>query len=128
MLETAKKVLGPLFLAKEGEPQKILELDDLQVIFDRCKHITLPNIRNVVTTLETIYRFGVMDNITKLRGASNWKFVQQNKFPGQKTVFVFKMSEVGPGSGIDLVKQMQSGGDLENSWMSSGASTEQTLP
>jgi hypothetical protein len=27
------------------------------------------------------------------------------------------MSEVGPGSGIDLVKRMQSSGDLEDVWM-----------
>ena len=32
-------------------------------------------------------------------------------------VFVFKMSEVGLGSGIDFVRQMQSGGDLCNGWM-----------
>jgi hypothetical protein len=42
-------------------------------------------------------------------------------FPGQgediEKVFVFKMSEIGPGSGVDLVKRMQKGGDLENAWM-----------
>jgi hypothetical protein len=27
------------------------------------------------------------------------------------------MSEVGPGSGVDLVKQMQSGGDLQDAWI-----------
>lgn len=32
-------------------------------------------------------------------------------------VFLFKMSEVGPGSGIDLVSRMQAGGDLENAWI-----------
>ena len=32
-------------------------------------------------------------------------------------VFVFKMSEVGPGSKVDLVKRMQPGCDLENSWI-----------
>ena len=121
VLETANEVLGPLLLAKEGEPQKILELDELQIIFDRCKHLTSSNIRNVVTTFRTMRRFGVMDNITKLRGASNWKFVRQNRFPGQGTdmdkVFVFKMSEVGPDSGVNLVKRMQLGGDLENSWV-----------
>jgi hypothetical protein len=121
VLEIAKEVLGPLLLAKEGDPQKILELDELQVIFDRCKHLTSSNIRNAVTTFRTMRRFGVMDSITKLRGASNWKFVQQNRFPGQGAdmdkVFVFKMSEVGPGSGVDLVKRMQSGGNLENSWI-----------
>ena len=32
-------------------------------------------------------------------------------------VFVFKMSEVGPGSGVHLVKQMQARGDRECAWM-----------
>ena len=71
VLETAKEVLGSLLLAKEGEPQKILELDEPQVIFNRCKHLTLPNIHNAVTTFRTMRLFGIMDNITKLRGASN---------------------------------------------------------
>ena len=63
VLDTAKEVLGPLLLAKECKPQKILQLDELQVIFDRCKHLTSPNIRNAVTTFR--------------------KFVQQNRFPRQ---------------------------------------------
>ena len=61
-----------------------------------------------------------MDGIAKLRGVSNWAYVQQN-FSGQRDdadkVFVFKMSEVGPGSGVDLVRRMQPGGDLENAWI-----------
>jgi hypothetical protein len=32
-------------------------------------------------------------------------------------VFVFKMSEVGPSSGVDLVKRMQPSSDLEDAWM-----------
>jgi hypothetical protein len=31
-------------------------------------------------------------------------------------VYVFKMLEDGPGSGVDLVKHMQPGGDLKNTW------------
>lgn len=62
-----------------------------------------------------------MDSITKLRGTSTWAFIQENKFPGQGSdmdkVFVFKMSEVGPGSGVDLVKRMQPGGDLQDAWL-----------
>ena len=27
------------------------------------------------------------------------------------------MSEVGPGSGVNMVKRMQSGGDLKNAWI-----------
>jgi hypothetical protein len=52
---------------------------------------------------------------------SCWVYVQENKFPGQGSdsdkVFVFKMSEVGPGSGVHLVKQVQPGGDLEDVWI-----------
>jgi hypothetical protein len=64
-----------------------------------------------------------MDGIAKLRGVSTWAYVQRNQFPGQgdeaDKVFVFKMSEVGPGSGVDLVRRMQPGGDLEHAWIMS---------
>jgi hypothetical protein len=80
-----------------------------------------PNIRNKVMSFRFLKRYGVMDSITKLRGISLWAFFQVNKFPGQRAdldkVFVFKMSEVGSGSGVDLVKPMQPGEDLENAWM-----------
>ena len=79
------------------------------------------SIQNQVISFRYMRRFGVMDSITKLRGSSNWAFVQENKFPNQGSdsdkVFVFKMSEVGPGSGVDLVKRMQVGSDLQDAWM-----------
>lgn len=66
-------------------------------------------------------RYGIMDGITKLRGLSNWAYVQRNMFPGQgddeEKVYIFKMSEVGPGSGVDLVRKMQPGGPLEDAWI-----------
>jgi hypothetical protein len=41
-------------------------------------------------------------------GVSNWAYVQRNMFRGQgddsDKVFIFKMSEVGPGCGVDLVR------------------------
>ena len=47
--------------------------------------------------------------------------MQENKFPGHGSnsdkVFVFKMSEVGSGSGVHLVKRMQPGRDLEDAWI-----------
>ena len=75
-----------------------------------------------------------MDGITKLRGLSNWAYVQQNMFPGQgddfDKVFIFKMSEVGPGSGVDLVKRMQPSGNLEHVWSMFGSCliTSNVLP
>jgi hypothetical protein len=65
----------------------------------------------------------LQDGIAKLRGVSTWAYVQRNQFPGQDDdtdkVFVFKMSEVGHGSGVALVKRMQPGGDFEHAWMMS---------
>jgi hypothetical protein len=62
-----------------------------------------------------------MDSITILRGCSNWPYVQKNMFPSQGSnsdkVFLFKMSEVGPCSGVDLVKQMHLGGNLHDAWI-----------
>jgi hypothetical protein len=36
---------------------------------------------------------------------------------GKDKVYVFKMLVDGPGSGMDLVKRMQPGGDLANAWL-----------
>lgn len=121
VLEASKELIGELLLCPEGAPRKTLDFDELVPVLDQCKHMSSPSIRNQVTSFRYLRRFGVMDSITKLRGSSTWAFIQDNKFPGQGSdsdkVFVFKMSEVGPGSGVDLVRRMQPGGDLEDAWM-----------
>ena len=62
-----------------------------------------------------------MDGITKLWGLSNWAYIQRNIFSDQNNdfdkVFIFKMSEVGPGSGVNLIHRMQLGEDLEHAWI-----------
>ena len=62
-----------------------------------------------------------MGGNTKLKGLRNWAFVQRNMFPGQgndsNKVFIFKMSEVGPNSGVDLVSRMQPGSNFKLAWM-----------
>jgi hypothetical protein len=96
-------------------------LEELVPVLDKYRYMSSPSIKNDVTSFKYIQRYGIMDGITMLRGCSNWQYVQENLFPGQGSdsdkVFVFKMSEVGPSSGVDLVKRMQPGGDLEDVWM-----------
>ena len=47
------------------------------------------------------------------------EYIHSNFFLGQSKdkVYVFKMLEDGPKSGVDLVKRMQPRGDLENAWL-----------
>ena len=121
VLEASKTLIGGYLLRSEDDPPKTLSFEELVPVLDRCKDMASPNIRNKVVTFRYLRRYGVMDSITRLRGLSNWAFVQMNMFPGQGSeldkVYVFKMSEVGPGSGVDLVKRMQPNGDLENAWL-----------
>ncbi len=48
-----------------------------------------------------------------------YDYIQDNCFPGQQfgqKVCLFEMLVEGDGCGVNLVKQMQPKGDLENSW------------
>ena len=62
---------------------------------------------------------GSLDNIMALKNHQGFKYVHDSRFPGQSKdkVFVFKMFVDLAGSGLDLVKRMQYGGDMENSWI-----------
>ena len=88
---------------------------------DKFSNLSSPNIRNFVSGCKRFVRGGMgpMDSIMALKDYSGFKFIHENKFLGQSKgkVFVFKMSVDGPGSGVDLVKRMQPGGDLQDCWI-----------
>jgi hypothetical protein len=52
-----------------------------------------------------------------LKDHSAFKFVHGSRFPGQlkDKMFVFKIYVDLPGSGVEFVKMMKVGGDMENS-------------
>ena len=120
VLEASKDFLSQFLLNDEG-CNKMLSLEELEPVLSQAKDLTSPAIRKTVTSFKSLGRLEEMDGIAKLRGTTSWAFVQTNRFPGQgdptDKVFVFKMSEVGLGSGVDLVRRMQPGGELENAWM-----------
>jgi hypothetical protein len=121
VMEASKELVGELLINPDGAPVRKYDLEELVPILEKCKYMSSPSIKNDVTAFRYIRRFGVTDGIATLRGCSHWAYVQENKFPGQGSdsdkVFVFKMSEVGPGSGVHLVNRMQPGGDLEHAWI-----------
>ena len=67
----------------------------------------------------TLYGGGYVDNILKLKKGSLYDYIQDSCFPrqGSDLAYIFKMSIVGPGSGVDLVKRMQLGDDLASQFI-----------
>ena len=124
VLEANKDIVGEFLLCEDIDTHHLFSLDELEPVFESCRELNSLNLRSKLTSFKYLRRFDVMDGITKLRGKlSKRAYVQWNQFSGQgderDKVFVFKMSEVGPGSGVDLVRRMQLDGNLENAWMMS---------
>ena len=121
VMEASKDLLHEYLIRDENDPPTILSLNELEPVFDNCKELNSPSLRNRVYTFKYLQRFGIMDGITKLRGLIIWAYIQRIMFLGQGNdsdkVFIFKMSEVGPGSGVDLIRRMQPGRDLEHAWI-----------
>ena len=119
IMKATKELMGELLIDSKGEPARKFDLVELVYVLDKCKYISSPSMKNNI--FRYIYRFGFMDGITMLKGYSHWAYIQRNKFPGQSSnsdkVFVFKISKVGPKFGMHLMKQMQPGGDLEDTWI-----------
>ena len=88
---------------------------------DKFSTIVFPNCCNFVSGSKRFVRsrMGTMDNIMALKDHSTFKFVHGSWFPRQskEKMFVFKMSVDLPGTDVELVKRMQVGKNMENSWI-----------
>ena len=107
-----------LFHNREGEKQ-MLKGEELEEVMDRFQVLSSPNIRNVISSFRSNNRGGVINNIMTMKKESKFEFIYNSVFPrqGKEKVYIFKMLTEGPGSGVDLVRRMQTGGDLENARM-----------
>ena len=83
VMEARKDLLSEYLICNEGDPPTVLSLNELELVFDSCKELNSPHLRNRVYTFKYLRRFGVMDGITKLWGFSNWAYIQRNMFPSQ---------------------------------------------
>jgi len=97
----------------------MLRGDELEEVMDRFQYLSSPNIRNVISSFHSNNRGGIIDNIMTMKKESKFEFIHDSIFPsqGKEKIYVFKMLTKGPGSGVDLVKPKQPGGDLQNGWM-----------
>ena len=93
----------------------------LEIVMDKFSPLASPNCRNFVSDSNRFVRsrMGTTDCIMAFKYHSGFKYVYDSRFPGQSEdkVSVFKMSIDMSGSGVDFVKRVYVGGDMENSWI-----------
>ena len=107
-------------LINEDGDGKVLSELELNSILERWAALSSSAVENLIYDAKvSLSGGGYVDNILKLKKGSMYDYIQNSRFLGQGSdlAYIFKMSIVDPSSGVDLVRQMQRGGDLELQWV-----------
>ena len=120
-LAVGRELLLKGLVDESGEGIKLTE-EDLAQVFEKWYALSTPCVNNMIKDARMhCGQGGYIDNILKLKKASTYDYIQDSRFLGQggsgDIVYLFKMSTFGAGSGVDLVRRMQPGGDLELAWI-----------
>ena len=115
----SKEFLDKYLIHTSHGSKKMLRGQELEDVLDKFKHLSSPNLRNTISLYRSGVKRGAYDSIMAIEMYTTIEYVHGNAFPGQgkDKMYIFKMLEDGPGSGMDLVKRMQLGGDLKNAWL-----------
>jgi hypothetical protein len=118
-MAASKEFLDKYLIHSGPRSKKMLWGQELEDVLNKFEHLSSPNLRNTISICSSSGKRGAYDNIMAMKTYTTIEYIHTNVFPGQSKdkVYVFKMLEDGPGSGVDLVKRMQLGGDLENAWL-----------
>ena len=109
-------------LVDESRDGNKLGEEEFAQILEKWSALSTPSVNNMIKDARVLCgQGGYIDNILKLKKTSTYDYIHNSRFPGQGSsddiVYLFKMSTVGAGSGVDLVRRMQPGGDLELAWI-----------
>ena len=102
-------------LIDEAGDGRVLSKRELDSIFEKWSALSTSTVDNLIHDAKvSLGGGGYVGSILKLKKGSKYDYIQDNRFPGQGSdlAYLFKMSTTGPGSGVDLVRRMQPGGDL----------------
>jgi hypothetical protein len=116
----ASKEFFDRYLIHSGPgPKKMLWGQELEDVMDKFEHLSSPNLWNTISLSRSGGKRRAYDSIMAMQRYIKIEYIHGNVFPGQgkDKVYVFKMLVDGLGSGVDLVKHMEPGGDLENTWL-----------
>ena len=114
----ASKEFMDTFLVHAGPgPKEMLRGAELDEVMDKFRMLSSPNVRNIIASFRASAKGkGEIDRILEMKKVAKMEYIHDSIFPGQgqDKVYLFKMLVDGPGSGVDLVRRMQPGGDLQN--------------
>ena len=107
-------------LINEDGDGKLLSESELSFVLEKWSALSSSTVENLIYDAKLcLSGGGYVDSILKLKKGFKYDYIQDSRFLGQgsKLVYIFKMSTVGPSSGVDLVRRMQPGGNLELQWV-----------
>jgi hypothetical protein len=118
-MAASKEFLDKYLIHSGPRPKKMLRGQELEDVLDKFEHLSTPNLQNTISLSRSGGKRGAYDSIMAMQRYTSIEYIHANVFSsqGKDKVYVFKMLVDGPGSGVDLVKRMQPGGDLENAWL-----------
>jgi hypothetical protein len=115
----SKELLDKYLIHNGPGSKKMLRGQELEDVLDKFEHLSSPNLRNTISLSRSGGKRGAYDSIMAMKWFTTIEYIHGNVFPSQDKdkVYVVKMLVDEPGSGVDLVKRMQPGRDLENAWL-----------
>jgi hypothetical protein len=118
-MAASKEFLDKYLIHSGLGPKKMLRGQELEDVLDKFEHLSSPNLQNMISLYRSGGKRGEYDSIIAMKRFTKIEYIHGNIFPrqGKDKVCVFKMLEDELGSGMDIVKRMQPGGDLENAWL-----------
>ena len=114
-LAVGKELLMQGLIDKDGS-KSTMSKGELSLVFEKWSKLSTSSMNNMIFDAKVnLGCRGYVDNILKLKKGSRYDYIHDSCFPGQGSdlAYIFKMSTVGLGSGVDLVRRMQRGGNLE---------------
>ena len=96
-------------LINEAGGGKVLSEIELNSVFEKWSALSSSIVKNLIHNVKvSLAGGGYVDSILELKKGSKYDYIQNSQFLGQgrKLAYLFKMSTIGPGSGVDLVRQM----------------------
>ena len=107
-IAVGKELLMKGLINEDGDG-KLLSESELSYILEKWSALSSSTVENLIYDAKLCLNGGgYVDSILKLKKGSKYDYIHDSRFPGHgsELAYIFKMSTVGPSSGVDLVRRM----------------------